>query len=351
MIIERGKAAFIIDGQFGSTGKGLVAAWLAHREYPDMVTTNASANAGHTSIVAGKTSVVFHLPTMPLYIPHAFAYLNAGSIIDPDLLKKEIEDTGFDVRRLLIHPRAAVIEDLDKQYEGLEGSSTTKLASTRKGVGRALARKVMREAKLAGDHPFLSQFCYDMNLNASLMNGDSIVVEVPQGFSLGLNSGLAYPYCTSRDVTVAQAASDAGLHPRMVGNTLMVVRTFPIRVGNIMEGDNLLGTSGPGYPDQKEITWEELGQTPEVTTVTKRVRRVFTWSDIQYSKALIANHPSHVFLNFVNYLSNEFEFTTLVQKMKVMGKAPDFFGIGPNIEDVFESVPETIKAMKERGKW
>ena len=47
--IKNGKASVLVDGQFGSTGKGLLAAYLAlqPQNEVDIATTNASANAGH----------------------------------------------------------------------------------------------------------------------------------------------------------------------------------------------------------------------------------------------------------------------------------------------------------------
>ena len=44
----KGKASVLVDGQFGSTGKGLAAAYLAeHIKQPlDVATTNAGAQAG-----------------------------------------------------------------------------------------------------------------------------------------------------------------------------------------------------------------------------------------------------------------------------------------------------------------
>jgi len=40
----------ICDMQFGSTGKGLIAGYLAKRDEPDTLVSQWSANAGHTYI-------------------------------------------------------------------------------------------------------------------------------------------------------------------------------------------------------------------------------------------------------------------------------------------------------------
>jgi len=69
----------------------------------------------------------------------------------------------------------------------------------------------------------------------------------------------------------------------------------PIRVG---------GNSGGFYSDQEEIKFGDIGQKDEFTTVTGRLRRVFTWSQLQIEEAVMACQPDIVFLNFCNYDPN-----------------------------------------------
>lgn len=312
-LIRPGHATVLLGGQWGSEAKGSAAAWLAYRLAEqgrcfDIVTTNAGAQAGHTSIHQGVKRVVFHLPTASLiakdhFREYGMVYLNAGSIIDVEGLLREIEEnkvlTGKD--RFAIHPMAAVITDECKAAENEAGSAQTKIASTRKGVGQALARKVLRSGMVAKDHPFLSQFVRRIDLNDKLCSGSSVLLEVPQGVSLSLNHSPFYPYTTSRDCTPMSALSDAGVHPVFMGKTVLVLRTFPIRVGNIVENGETVGTSGDSYGDQEEVTWEQLGVTPEITTVTKRVRRVFTFSLEQAKQTFRLCRPDVVVLTFCNY--------------------------------------------------
>ena len=86
---------------------------------------------------------------------------------------------------------------------------------------------------------------------------------------------------------------------------MVVLRTFPIRVGNINDESTgrELGFSGGHYPDQKEVSWDELGVEAEITTVTKRVRRVFTFSRLQILDTFSLVRPDVVFLSFCNYFS------------------------------------------------
>jgi len=324
--IQRGKMSFILGGQFGSEGKGAASAWAVTELVKtgrafDIITTNAGVQSGHTSIHEGKKRVLFHLPTAAMFCD-APVHLNAGSIIDPDVLFREFDENP-DFRythRLTIDPFAAVVTQECRDAEMANDSAQTKIASTRKGVGQALARKVLRSGMVAKDHPRLQPFIFQFSMNDDLSKGASILAEVPQGVSLSLNGGF-YPHTTSRDCTVAQAASDAGIHPHFVGQTMLVLRTFPIRVGNInrtaeeiretmtayesKDPEQYKGYSGGVYPDQYEISFDDLGVEAEITTVTKRVRRIFTWSDQQVVDAIRVSRPSVIFLSFCDYLRGD----------------------------------------------
>jgi len=308
MFCIAGRADTVLGGQFGSEGKGAAVAWLANflalgKKQYSIVTCNAGSQAGHTAIHNGVTYVTRHLPTAPLISPGSRAYLNAGCVIDPDVLEEEIKKFDYlnQCDGFFIHPNAAVITPDCLEVENKD-ETKAKIASTRKGVGEAVSRKVLRSGMIAAEHPFLRQFVKPINLNNIMTEGKSVLVEIPQGYGLSLNYRF-YPYCTSRDCTVMQALSDAHIHPHFLGNTMLVLRSYPIRVG---------GTSGDGYPDQVETNWTEIGQEPEITTVTKRVRRVFTWSTLQVHEAVLASRPSAIFLTHCDYFRNKVEMESAI---------------------------------------
>jgi len=327
-----GKASFLLGGQWGSEGKGAAAAWLATKAPMlrpfDIATTNAGAQAGHTSTHDGVTKVVFHLPTYSLYRP-CITYLNAGSVIDPEILLRELDENPQVLHNgLAIHPNAAIITPDCKTAEMRDDSAQTKIASTRKGVGEALSRKVLRSGFLAKDlvnpvHWYgpeihkLQQFVHRIDLNAEMLTGKSVLVEVPQGHSLSVD-GPFYPYTTSRNCTVGQAMSDAGIHPHFYHRSMLVIRTFPIKVGSLNEARNMHenGYSGGCFPDQHEITWDELGVAAEITTVTKRIRRVFTFSEQQVYEAIAQTRPNVVYVSFMDYLPNKELAKTVVAKVR-----------------------------------
>lgn len=333
-------AFFLVDGQYGSTGKGLAASVLAEflAERFDMVVSNAGPNSGHTSYYMGEPVVLMQLPTFAVQARH-FANiampvtLNAGAIIDPARLMQEVIEWLPD-SVIHVHPAAAVVKEEHSLHE--KANMVDRIGSTGKGTGTALADKIMRfpNAVVGANRNLVSRPKEAPKLCVRVApDPKRAFVEVSQGFSLGINQGF-YPYTTSRDCGVPQAMSDAGYHPSFYAGCMQVMRTFPIRVA---------GNSGPSYPDQVEISWEKLGQKPELTTVTKKVRRVFTWSDLQYRASLHHNRPEYLFLNFCNYLEavgqdvNEFvEDRILAPYYEEMGHAPKMvlLGFGPHNENV-----------------
>lgn len=347
MILTPGKVNILIDGQFGSTGKGLFAGYLGKREPISLAITNAGPNAGHTYIDGDRKIVAYHLPISGI-VAKCPIYLCAGAIINPEMFVKEVNEyTERD--QTYVHSRAAVVTEDDVAYENQSGSAQEYLASTRKGVGRALARKIMRDSLLAGDCTQLKQFVirqdweYGIRADvfANLRKGPALM-EVPQGMSLSLNHGLSYPHCTSREVSPAQAMSDLGLHPHHMGKVIMTLRTLPIRVGHIYEANLIVGNSGPCWPDQQELRWEDIGLEPELTTVTKRPRRIFSWSYQQVQAAMARARPEIIFLNFCNYVSGT-EYWRILAEIIEIAKKLDiqleriFTGWGPDDKDVRET--------------
>ncbi len=328
----------VVDGQFGSTGKGALSAWLADEAIKDNaefkgVISNAGPNSGHTFYFGDTKYVLKQLPSFAVY--QALAgnkldiILTAGSIIDPEILAREAEQYPGEI---FVNPNAAVITPEDKHAE--HSGTIAAVAGTRSGTGAALARKVQRDPEAVFRHAF---HMYDWPGNIRVDNplirwrSKRYFMEVSQGFSLGINQRF-YPKCTSRECTVSQAISDASLPPRSVKRTYMSMRTYPIRVGNV-DGHS----SGEWYDDQVEITWEEINQPPELTTVTQRERRIATFSTQQMIDAVTANDPDFVFMNFANYLPDRSreEFLRFVHRFAQTDKDVKLLvGNGPKVKDV-----------------
>lgn len=339
-IFERKGAHVLVDGQFGSTGKGALAAWLAHQpsEYAWAgVISNAGPNSGHTFYHEGEKHVLKQLPTFAVAkyllgetIP---VYLSAGAIINPDVLA--VEAQKYPGIPITIDPRAALLSHDDQAAE--HSGTIAAVAGTRSGTGSVLARKIQRDPRavcqsMPDGWIAKNVICAERIHWADMM---PYFVEVSQGFSLGINSEF-YPKVTSRECTVMQAITDCRIPPRHVTKTYMSLRTYPIRVGNVDGFD-----SGGWYHDQREVTWEEIGVEPERTTVTNRIRRVATFSPKQVIEALQANDPDYVFLNFLNYCSPADQNTLIrfLQELSASVHRPFKIlrGYGPNIGDITEN--------------
>lgn len=326
-MIRPGKLNILLDGQFGSTGKGLVASYIGQNNHIDVAISSASPNAGHTFYIGGKKYITQHLPVAGIINKRSTIYLCAGAIIDPNVLLTEIKQFNIDPNRIYIHPRAAVIGNQDIAAE--QYGSVSKIASTRKGVGQALIRKINRESHLSQGEPLLKSFVEELDIQYYLKQDCSVLMETSQGLDLSLNSGLAYPYCTSREITVSAALSDAQIHPKFLGNVTVCIRTYPIRVGHLIENSKILGQSGPFYEDSTELSWSTIGVPAEYTTNTNRVRRVASFSTKQYTHMLKMLEPDYVVLNFANYT----KYRHLNRLIKNLSEVTHI-SFGPTAEDI-----------------
>ena len=333
------KIDMTMDGAWGSCGKGGVSGWLAKRVPYDTVVCAYGTQAGHTynDRARGLKMMVQQLPVGVSGPSINTIMLGPGSLIHAGTLQREIEQYMVEGQRLVIHENAAVVRDDHAEREKSLGM--TKIGSTTKGVGAAMVDRIMRDpdskaiARLGfAGHPLeqfvVDRFEYDRILNESR----TLLVEGAQGFGLSLYHG-DWPYCTSRDVTPWQIAADCGL-PFTWASAItvwMVFRTFPIRV------NNRDGTSGPAYPGQKEISWGDLGKSPELTTVTKLPRRIFEFSDEQYRHAMLhcAGLSTKTVLTFADYCGED-KLTEIIRRMHNLNWGPDYLCFGPDDADIRE---------------
>ena len=345
----------ICDLQFGSTGKGLIAGYLAKREKFDTVVTAWMPNAGHTFIDGDDRKFVHRQLANGIVSPEIKQVLiGPGSVIDAKILMEEIM-ASYDLLnnvKFFIHPQAIVLND---EHVKEEQELMYKIGSTKKGCGAALIDKIRRNPDknviardVFQDNTLLGGLvCSREEYRQAINRADKILVEGAQGYSLGINSEF-YPYTTSRECTPAQICSDTSIPIQKIEKIVGCMRTFPIRVANRYdENGKEIGSSGPGYPDQEEISFEDIGVEPEMTTVTKLKRRVFSFSYLQMKQAIDACQPNEVFLNFVNYLDGEGKIKKDIKenlteeinkKLKEYDGKVRYWGWGPtenNIEDLY----------------
>lgn len=300
--------AVIVGGQYGSEAKGAATAGLIerNRHRPVYNVRVAGPNAGHTAY--DKTGRAWPLRQVPVGAvadhPDVVCVIAAGSEIDPDVLISEVEqinDAGIKLA-LLIDPQATI---LDPEYRAAETASglVSLIGSTGKGVGAARAARIMRIAETYGDwyarqdRATRDKVPAPWDDTAYLLQavaagpGRLVVIEGTQGYGLGLHAG-HYPQCTSSDCRAIDFLSMAGISPWAASDLeiLVCLRVYPIRVA---------GRSGPM---KDETSWEALGLPEELTTVTRKVRRVGLWDGELAAAAIRANPEARIHLSMLDQL-------------------------------------------------
>lgn len=331
----------VVDGQFGSTGKGALTAWLAdyairHKMVTDFYGSiySGGPNSGHTFYVNDEKVVLKQLPSFAVYLYLKAkiklpVYLSAGAIIDRDILRAEAD--RYPGVPIFVHPNAAIVTDEDREEE--TKGSIAAVAGTRSGTGAALIRKIRRDPTAIAGYS-LGRIAPNVVIQNHRIKPEdgAYFMEVSQGFSLGINSEF-YPKVTSRECTVMQGLADARIAPSKLAKTYMAIRTYPIRVGDV-DGHS----SGTWYSDQFETNWDKLKVPAELTTVTQRVRRVATFSMQQFYEACYANDPDVVFVSHMDYLNvkQQTEFQDDLSSARYgMGKEfTMMYGYGPKVSDV-----------------
>jgi adenylosuccinate synthase len=319
------KLHIVADLQFGSTGKGSLAYLLGEYLRPDVVVTAWGPNAGHSAQAADGIRWVHTMLANSMVCGSVRTQLiGPGSAVNLAALLREVlaipqyADYSLRNKRIIIHPQACIVTAEHAEAE----KKLVRVGSTMKGTAAAMIDKMWRDPRqspLARDLPdhvkqyYTEEFAsrgvgfhiLEGAYNIAIDYATTILLEGCQGFSLGSHTHF-WPHTTSRDISPAQMAADCRI-PFSIARGATVwgtARTFPIRVANRYDDKgNQIGTSGPGYSDQKELRWrEDLGREPELTTVTKLPRRIFQFSREQIIEACRVCSPQYIVLTFCDYL-------------------------------------------------
>jgi adenylosuccinate synthase len=310
--VHSGIVDVIIGGQFGSEGKGQIAAYLAP-EY-DCLVRVGGPNAGH-KVFEDEYPDTFHiLPSGTRRSPNSKIILGPAAVIDLNVLSEEIKKYDIQPDRLIIDANCTMISEEDIKSE----SELDKIGSTKRGVGAATSNNLFKN-RLQENSTYKAKNCAELKsyigsaheqFELLYSQNKKILLEGTQGTMLSLHHGI-YPYVTSRDTTVSGCLSDAGISPKRVRKIIMVTRTFPIRVQSPVNG-----TSGPftrGSNDN-EIAYEELAlksKLPledllriEKTSTTKRQRRIANFNWAIFREACELNSPTDIALTFSDYINS-----------------------------------------------
>lgn len=333
--MSKGKLTVLVGGQYGSEGKGAVAAHVAN-DYQVHIRAG-SPNAGHTIYWNGEKHVMQSIPCGWIN-PDAKIIIGRGALINIKQFMKELVHIlryypDF-LDRLYVDPEAGILDEVFHEMEGgVNGEMHRRIGSTGEGVGPARIARLQRDPNgfrqfkdVAEEYGLEKCLAFDTpGVVASLQDrGYNILIEGTQGSGLSLLHSY-WPYCTSVDTNAAGIISEVGIAPSRVTDVLLVVRTYPIRVA---------GNSGPM---EGEISWKELadrmGQevTPEKTTVTKKIRRIADWDPYLFHNSCVLNNPTEIALTFADYIDPSIAECEDVLKVMGSSKLRDFLestGIG-----------------------
>ncbi|MHA1554474.1 MAG: adenylosuccinate synthase [Alphaproteobacteria bacterium] len=301
----------VVGSQWGDEGKGKIVDWLSERA-DIIVRFQGGHNAGHTLVINGITYKLSLLPS-GVVRPGKISMIGNGVVVDPAALADELDrlaSQGVEVTpaNLKVAENAPLILSLHRELDVARESSntTTRIGTTKRGIGPAYEDKVGRRAirvidladpdtlpgkvnRLLAHHNALRRGfgqteIRPVDILAELQSvaprilpfmgpvwrlldeartaEKRILFEGAQGALLDIDHG-TYPFVTSSNTVAGQAAAGAGIGPGAIGYALGITKAYTTRVGE-----------GP-FPseDHGEIA-EFLGERGrEFGTVTGRKRR------------------------------------------------------------------------------
>jgi adenylosuccinate synthase len=326
----------VVDGFYGDTGKGKIISYLAVADDAAVVArAGVGPNAGHTVVKDGK---VYKLRMVPCGFvnPKAKMLIGPGVLINPELVLKEVAETGIE-KRFGIDPQCAIIEPKHIQLDQTDSNLKNTVKTTGTGTGPCNADRVMRVAKMAREIPELKKYLADVPAiaNKVLDDGRNLLIEGTQGTFISLYYG-QYPYVTSKDVCAAAACSDVGVGPTRVTDVVMVLKSYVTRVG----GGELDGEIS--HEEAKKRGWDEYG------TVTGRQRRAAPFDYDLARRAKMINGATMIALTKLDVLFPDCkgakEYSELgadakkvVKKIEDEVKTPvSLIGTGPGVDELID---------------
>lgn len=325
----------VVGGFFGDEGKGKIISYLAIKDNPKIIVRGgAGPNAGHTIRDGEKIYRVRMLPSGFLN-KNAKVMIGPGVVINPNVLKKEIEDFGA-AGRSFIDKHCGVIEESHLNRDS-KGELKEKIGSTGSGTGPANADRAMRVLKLAKDFDTLSSLIVDVpeEINSALSANENVLIEGTQGTFLSLWHG-TYPFVTSKDVTASGICADVGLGPTKVDEVIVVFKSYVTRVGTGPLANEL------SLEEAEKKSWSEFG------TVTGRQRRAADFDFDLARRALMLNGATQISITKLDVVfpdcagKNSFDDLSddakaFVKKIEDELNTPvTIIGTGPAVNDVID---------------
>ncbi len=326
--------------QWGDEGKGKIVDVLTPK-YDMIARFQGGPNAGHT-LEFNNIKHVLHTIPSGIFHPTAINIIGNGVVIDPRILKREIDGLApmnVDLNKSLVVSRKAhlilpthcLLDAANEQAKGKE-----KIGSTLKGIGPTYMDKTGRNGLRVGDIEtadfkskytalknkhlgMLDRFQFDYShldeleaawfegvevlqsltfidsehfINKGLKAGRRILAEGAQGSLLDIDFG-SYPFVTSSNTICAGACTGLGVAPNTIGEVFGICKAYCTRVG-----------SGPFPTELFDADGETLARVGhEFGATTGRPRRC-GWLDLVALKyTLMLNGVTQLILTKADVLS------------------------------------------------
>lgn len=363
----------LLGSQWGDEGKGKICDLLT-KDMDMVVRFQGGDNAGHTVEVGDISLKLHHIPSGILY-PDVTCIIGDGALINPSVLLHEmkyLEERNISCKNLFISSNAHLIMPyhlvLDREGEIRLGSS--KIGTTRKGIGPAYADKTTRigirvqdlldvnilEKKIqaaleeknlmltkvynvqpmdadeiikeyAGYTKLLKTHIIDgyLAINDALDAGKNVLFEGAQGTLLDIDHG-TYPFVTSSATVAGGACTGAGVGPLKISEVTGVVKAYVTRVGSGPFPTEDLGDDGSAM--------RERGA--EYGTTTGRPRRCGWFDGVLLKYSIRLNGFSSLAMTKLDVLSL-FNKIKICTKYEFEGKTYEAFP--PHQSIIHKAVP------------
>jgi adenylosuccinate synthase len=373
----------ILGLQWGDEGKGKIVDFLAP-DYNIIARFQGGPNAGHSLEFEGHKVVLNTIPS-GIFQGHCINIIGNGVVIDPILLRKEIEKITpmcADIRqRLLISRKAHLIlpshRTLDAASEASKGA--LKIGSTLRGISPTYQDKTGRGGLRIGDMftpgfkekyatqsarhaemiealkfeydnsalekewfeaiEFLKGFTFidsEYYINDALRSGKRILAEGAQGSMLDIDFG-TYPFVTSSNTLTSGVCTGLGIAPNHIGEVFGIFKAYCTRVG-----------SGPFPTELDNEMGEMLRQKGhEFGATTGRPRRT-GWIDLpQLNYTIMLNGVTQLVMTKADVL-NGFEEIFACESYEINGEQTS--RVPYDLCDVkITPVLNTIKGWSQQG--
>jgi len=375
----------VVGSQWGDEGKGKIVDWLS--EQADIVVRfQGGHNAGHTLVIDGITYKLSLLPSGVLR-PGKLSIIGNGVVLDLHALVEEIErlkaqNVTVTPENLRIAENTTLILPLHRELDALRESSneTTRIGTTRRGIGPAYEDKVGRRAirlmdladgstldakieRLLAHHNALRRGLGLEAISARAIRDDlmqvaphalpfmdtvwsllehkrregkRILFEGAQGALLDVDHG-TYPYVTSSNTVAAQAATGSGVGPSAIGYVLGICKAYTTRVGQ-----------GPFPTEQDNEVGRTLGKRgKEFGVVTGRPRRCGWFDAVLVRQTVRTGGIQGLALTKLDILDGFDEIKVCVG-YRLDGREIDYLPASEHAQGRVEPSYETIPGWREK---